>query len=235
MRLGSGGVWKVQDEKRYRSQSPFSRRWQIRLPMQVEDLPNGHGSTEMAAGKGLIEQKVEETWARAQRSLEEGTFEENSPKELEFFSREVLPPLAVRAFFKGVGELDEEAADVVLREVGAACGDFELGLMERLGFKLPTADIDAFLTAHETGEKVASGGLATVTREGNSATLVIKGGCVCPLVKTLGIEPTQNHCLCTRSHLRHVYETGLGRPVRVELIETYLRGGDSCTIRMSWE
>jgi hypothetical protein len=48
------------------------------------------------------------------------------------------------------------------------------------------------------------------------------------------IEASPNHCLCTTSHLKHLYETALGRPVDVELIETCLRGGDSCTIRISW-
>ena len=56
-----------------------------------------------------------------------------------------------------------------------------------------------------------------------------------PAGQVLNIEPTHNHCLCTLNHLKHAYETGLGRPVKVELIKTYLRGGNSCTIRMSWE
>lgn len=185
--------------------------------------------------KGLIEEKLEETWARTQKYMEEGTFEENMPRELEFFSREVLPSLATRAFLKGVGNLDEKSAHIVLKEVGSACGGFELGLMGLLGLTFPPDDIDTFLEAHEKGENVASGGLSKVTREGNTATLVVKGGCVCPLVRTLKLEPTANHCLCTLNHLKHVYETGLDRPVKVELIETYLRGGDSCTIKMSWE
>jgi hypothetical protein len=63
---------------------------------------------------------------------------------------------------------------------------------------------------------------------------VNEGGCICPLVKTLEIEASPNHCLCTISHLKHLYETALGRPVEVDLIETCLRGGDSCTIKISW-
>ena len=133
-----------------------------------------------------------------------------------------------------MGELDEKAADIVLKEVGSACGNVALGGMRLLGLKLPTTDIDAFLQAHEAGENAASGGESKVTREGNTATLVVKGGCACPLVKLLKIEPTPNHCLCTANHLKHLYQTGLNKPVKVELMETYLRGGNSCTIRMSW-
>jgi len=139
----------------------------------------------------MIEKKIDEMWAKTKEFIEKGTFEEHLAEQLEIFSTEILPPLSVRAFFKGVGKLDQEAADIVLKEVGKACGDFALGHM-------------------------------------------VKGGCVCPLVKALRIEPTRNHCLCTLNHLKHLYETGLGRPVEVELVETYLRGGNSCTIRMSW-
>jgi len=183
----------------------------------------------------MLEKKIEEMWARTQKWIEEGSFEEHLPESLESFSREVLPMAAVKSFFKGVGKLDEEAADTVLQEVGKACGDYELGYMALQGLTMPCSDVDAFLQAHEKGENTASGGQSKMTREGNSATLVVKGGCACPLVKVLNIEPTPNHCLCTLNHLKHVYQTGLSRPVKVELIETYLRGGNSCTIRMSWE
>lgn len=188
--------------------------------------------------KTVIDERVEKLWARTQKWLEDGTFEQHMPESLEDFSEEILPPLAAKLFFKGVGKLDEASAEIVLKEVGTGCGDFELGLMALKGVNIPLQDVDAeidsFLQVHEIGENVASGGKAKITRDGNSATLVIEGGCVCPLVKKLDIEPTPNHCLCTLHHLRHVYETVLDRPVRVELLETCLRGGKSCTIRMSW-
>jgi hypothetical protein len=68
------------------------------------------------------------------------------------------------------------------------------------GVKIPLPDIDAFLKVHEMGENIASGGQSTLTREGNTATLVVKGGCACPLIKVLDIEPTANHCICTLNH-----------------------------------
>jgi hypothetical protein len=48
------------------------------------------------------------------------------------------------------------------------------------------------------------------------------------------VEASSDHCLCTVSHLKYLYETGLGRPLEVELIETCLRGADSCRIKLSW-
>lgn len=159
------------------------------------------------------------------------------PQSLDYFSREILPVLVVRLFFKDVGKLDEKAADIVLKEVGSGCGEFELGLMALKGVKMPAtteAEIEHFLKVHELGENIASGGQSRLTRMGDTATLVVKGGCACPLVKVLDIEASGNHCLCTLNHLKHVYETVLGKPVKVQLLQTYLRGGDSCTIRMSW-
>ena len=185
----------------------------------------------------IVDQKIEQLWARTRKWLEDGTFDQNMPESLAYFSREILPLVAVKFFFKGVSKLDEKSANVVLEEVGRACGEFELGLMALKGVKIPSTtkeQIEYFLQVHELGENIASGGKSTLTKKGNAATLVVKGGCVCPLVKVLDIEPTANHCLCTANHLKHVYETILNKPVRVELLETYLRGGDSCTIKMSW-
>ena len=153
---------------------------------------------------------------------------------MEFFARQILPLLAIKGFFKGIGKLDEEAANTVLSETGKLCGGFTLASMATSGLQIPTADIDAFLEAHAKTEDVASGGKSKLTREGDSVTIVIEGGCVCPLVKTLKIEASPNHCLCTVSHLKYLYETGLGRPVEVELIETCLRGANSCKIKLSW-
>jgi len=48
------------------------------------------------------------------------------------------------------------------------------------------------------------------------------------------VEASPDHCLCTVSHLKYLYETGLGRPLEVELTETCLRGADSCRIKLSW-
>jgi hypothetical protein len=207
--------------------------------MYVEPAAGRIQYKEMAmAGKNIIDERIEEMWARTQKWLEAGTFDQHMPESLAGFSRDILPPLATKLFFKGVGQLDERSAGTVLREVGCGCGDFELGLMALKGVNMPLKDIDKeidyFLRVHEMGENVASGGRSSITRKGNTATLVIQGGCACPLVKLLDIEPTPNHCFCTQHHLKHVYEAVLGRPVKVDLLETCLRGGDSCTIDISW-
>jgi hypothetical protein len=182
----------------------------------------------------MIEEKVKEMWARTQKLMEEGTLEDHLPEQMDYFAREILPLLALQGFFKGVGDLDQEAASTVLSETGRLCGSFTLASMSASGLEIPAADVDTFLEAHAQTESVASGGRSKLTREGDSVTIVIEGGCVCPLVKTLKIEASPNHCHCTVGHLKHLYEAGLGRPVEVELKETCLRGGETCTIKISW-
>jgi len=181
----------------------------------------------------MIEEKIGELLAKAREAMDEGTLEEHLPEQMDFFGKEILPLLAVQGYLKGIGKLDPEAANAVVRETGKLCGAFTLAGMTTQGLEVPTADVDAFLEAHAKVENVASGGKTKLTREGNSITIVNER-CICPLVKTLKIETGPHHCDCTVAHLEHVYETGLGRHVEVELMETCLRGGDSCTIKISW-
>ena len=48
----------------------------------------------------MSEEKIEEMWAKAKKFMEEGTYEQHLPEQMDIFSREILAPLAVRAFSK---------------------------------------------------------------------------------------------------------------------------------------
>ena len=181
----------------------------------------------------MIEAKIGELLTEAKKRMDEGTLEEHLPEQMDFFGKEILPLLAVQGYLKGVGKLDPEAADTVMCETGKLCGAFTLAGMTTQGLEVPTSDVDAFLEAHAKAENATSGGTSKLAREGDSVTIV-NDRCICPLVDRLKIETGPHHCDCTVAHLKHVYETGLGRPVEVELLETCLRGGDSCRIRISW-
>jgi len=191
------------------------------------------------AEKNIIDERLEQIWARSRKWLEEGTFDQNMPESLEYFSREVFPFVALKAFIKGVGKLDKKAAGIVWKELGHACGDFELGHMALKGVKIPATtdtEIDHFLRVYEEGENIGSGGQSTLTREGsNTATLVFRGGRggmrTCPLIRLLDIEAPANQHQCTCYHIKHVFETALNRPVKVEMIDM---DEDSGTVRMSW-
>jgi len=55
-----------------------------------------------------------------------------------------------------------------------------------------------------------------------------KNTCFCPAARRRPARPNDLHCECTRATHQTVFETALGRPVRVELVETVRRGGNRC-------
>lgn len=58
--------------------------------------------------------------------------------------------------------------------------------------------------------------------------------CLCPLAeaqKAGQISPT--YCLCSVGYVAEMHERALGRPVKVELVESVLRGGKRCKFRLT--
>ncbi len=52
--------------------------------------------------------------------------------------------------------------------------------------------------------------------------------CYCPAANYRPARPEDVHCDCTRATHQAIFETALGHPVRVELIESLRRGGKTC-------
>jgi hypothetical protein len=48
------------------------------------------------------------------------------------------------------------------------------------------------------------------------------------VVKERAARPDDLHCECTRATHQSIFETALGRPIRVEVRETLRRGGKTC-------
>jgi hypothetical protein len=53
-------------------------------------------------------------------------------------------------------------------------------------------------------------------------------GCWCPAAQDRPAKPKDLHCECTRGKHQYMWETALGRPIRVEINETIRRGGERC-------
>jgi hypothetical protein len=53
-------------------------------------------------------------------------------------------------------------------------------------------------------------------------------GCYCPVLRGQPARPDDPHCHCTRATHQAIFEAALGRPVRVEIVETVRRGGQTC-------
>ncbi len=56
----------------------------------------------------------------------------------------------------------------------------------------------------------------------------VSKGCYCPAARNRPARPHDLHCECTRMTHQTVCETALGRPCRVEILETVRRGGKTC-------
>jgi hypothetical protein len=53
-------------------------------------------------------------------------------------------------------------------------------------------------------------------------------GCWCPAAQDRPAHPKDLHCECTRGKHQHIFETALGRPFKVEIVETIRRGAKNC-------
>lgn len=137
--------------------------------------------------------------------------------------------------FQGISELNKEAAGTVLKETCKACVNSWLSFIKHnYGYDPEKPDLDAFLAAEEKMEKHLSQGKMSVTRQGNIITEVLAAGqCTCPLVKDYKlVKPFPNFCLCAENGVKMLWETALKRPVKLEVIEAYNRGGNSCTMKI---
>jgi hypothetical protein len=52
--------------------------------------------------------------------------------------------------------------------------------------------------------------------------------CYCPAANYRPARPNDIHCECTRTTHQTIFETALGRPVPVDIVETLRRGGKTC-------
>ena len=136
--------------------------------------------------------------------------------------------------FEGISQLNEEAADTVLKSTCRGCIARMLSFMaHNYGYDPEKPDLDAFVAAEEKIKNLLFPGKSSLTREGNVITAIVKAGeCVCPLVKDYKIvPPSPNLCLCGKNTMKVLYEAASKRPVKVELIEGYNRGGNCCHFR----
>ncbi len=52
--------------------------------------------------------------------------------------------------------------------------------------------------------------------------------CYCPAANYRPAKPNDLHCECTRTTHQTIFETALGKPVQVDIVESLRRGGKTC-------
>jgi hypothetical protein len=107
----------------------------------------------------------------------------------------------------------------------AGCGR---GCFNRHQFKKDIAekgkgDLDKLLEAYKNNFEVWKEGNQIHVRYGE-----VSQGCYCPAAKYRPAKPNDMHCECTRATHQTIFETALGRPVDVKILESVRRGNKTC-------
>jgi len=67
-----------------------------------------------------------------------------------------------------------------------------------------------------------------IERDGDLVHIRYGDHCFCPAAHNRPARPNDLHCECTRFTHETIFESALGRPIHVELVETIRRGGKTC-------
>ncbi len=125
--------------------------------------------------------------------------------------------------------LDEKARCGLMEANGRACAVGAYGPPD------PTAyvGLDDFVAglARHVGQENArrEGDVVYFSYQGNPAGLRIADGyCLCPLVEDGPADLSPTYCHCSVGYVAYMFERNIGRPVRVELLESLRGGGKAC-------
>jgi hypothetical protein len=118
--------------------------------------------------------------------------------------------------------IDREVDPAVQLKLMRACGE---GCFRRHQFKQDIAaaaegDVEKLLAAYRRN--------FGIEREGDVVHIRYGDHCYCPAARNRPARPNDLHCECTRFTHETIFTRALGRPIRVELLESVRRGGRTC-------
>ena len=118
--------------------------------------------------------------------------------------------------------VDTEVDPAIQLRLMQACGR---GCYHRHKFKQDIAaagagDPEKLIAAYRQNFRIERAGDLVHIRYGDH--------CYCPAARNRPARPNDLHCECTRATHQTLWETALGRPVKVELLESVRRGGQTC-------
>ena len=117
--------------------------------------------------------------------------------------------------------LDRETRVKLIEGCGRGC-------YNRHSFKQDIArngagDVDTLVKAYSKNFQIWRDGNEVHIRYGE-----VNGQCYCPVAQGQPVKPDDLHCECTRSTHQTIFETALGRPIQVDVVESLRRGGVTC-------
>ena len=121
---------------------------------------------------------------------------------------------------------DEILRSACLREIGKACGQM---FLKHSGIDTET-DLDTFISNINT----ISQGHRRFLRDGNAIyeETFCHGQCWCPIINNLGTQSDCSLCCtCSKSARETLFQTVLGQPVKVDVLDSaLLSGADTCRL-----
>lgn len=118
-------------------------------------------------------------------------------------------------------ELDKETQVKLIEGCGKEC-------FRRHKFKTDIAErgkggIDKLIEAMKSRWEVWKEGNDVHVRFGEKIE-----NCRCPVLNSHPYKPDDIHCNCSKATQQAIFETALGRPVKVDILESIRRGGQTC-------
>ncbi len=118
-------------------------------------------------------------------------------------------------------QLPREARVRLIEGCGRGC--FRRHEFKRSIAEQGRGDVDKLVAAYSKNFEAWRERTAVHIRYGETSSR-----CYCPVVKDRPPKADDLHCECTRSTHQAIFETALGRPIRVEVLESLRRGGRTC-------
>jgi len=120
---------------------------------------------------------------------------------------------------------DESTRLAVMEQCGHLCAASHMAQAKKArGIYQRTQSVDELLKAMQQGPKGFR-----MEREGN-IIYVYYERCFCSLVKAAKEAISPTYCHCSKGFTKHIWETILGRPVRVEVVQAVIAGAPECRI-----
>ena len=118
-------------------------------------------------------------------------------------------------------ELDEATKVKLLAGCGRGC--FNRHQFKRDIAEKGKGDLDKLIEAYRANFEAWKEGNTVHIRFGE-----VSPGCYCPAAKFRPAKPNDLHCECSRATHQAIFETALGRPIDVKILESVRRGNKTC-------
>jgi len=122
--------------------------------------------------------------------------------------------------------LDTEFDEPTKIKLMSGCGR---GCYRRFQFKQDIAtkgkgSVDKLIEAYRANFETWRDGNTVHIRYGE----INKNGCYCPAANYRAGKPNDIHCYCTRATHQTIWETALGHPVQIDILQSVRRGDKTC-------